>query len=75
MSHIDKIEGRRADEVLEPVACADVVGQMRQQGVRFGLVEPNPVFHRRIDVNHHDVAPIGGGTVAARRPIDAEGWP
>jgi len=63
MRDIDEVERCGADKILEPRRCADVVGQMRQQRMRPRLVESYFVFRRRIDVDHHNVPPIGRSAV------------
>jgi hypothetical protein len=67
-------KGRSADKVLKPGRRTNVVGRLRLQRVGLGLVEPNAVFRGCINVDDHDVAPVGCSAVAIRA-VDAEGCP
>jgi len=69
MSDIDEIEGSGCDQILQASRRPDVGFQVRQQRVSLEIIEPHPVRHCSIDVDYHDVTPIGSRPVATR-PVD-----
>ena len=71
MCHIHEIERSARDEILQPGSGANVCAQVRQQLVFFRIVQPNSIRHRSIDVDDHDVPPIGRCAIAAWA-VDAE---
>ena len=65
-SIIDEIERRSSDEILGSRQRAKIAARTQDERVRLRVVEPQPIGHRRVDVDDHDVSPVRRGAVAAR---------
>ena len=74
VSDIDQIERSGRYKVLITSLPADIVREVKQQGVRHRLVNEDPVSQRHTDVDHHHMTPVRRRTLAARA-INAESRP
>src|SRR5664280_1221199 len=75
MGDIDEVQGCGCDKILKTRLRAKIFLHVWQQLVGLRLIKPYAIGHRQIDINHHDMAPIGNSPTIARRAIDAEGRP
>jgi len=66
VGNIDQVERSGRHKVLITSLPADVVREMKQQGVRRLLVNLDPVGESQKDIDHHHMTPVGRGTVTAR---------
>src|ERR1035437_4959003 len=73
MSDVHKVERCGSDKILKPGLRAEIFLQVRQQLMVLRLVQPDAVGHHEIDIDDHDMAPIGSSPIATCRAIDAEG--
>src|SRR3974377_227335 len=65
MRHIDEVERRVTNEILLSRLRTDIPWQMPYERVSLRLLEADTVWHRRVDIDDHEVAPVGRGAIAA----------
>ena len=75
VSDIERFSGALATKSCVPVSARIFLRTGASSLCAVGLVEPDDVDHCQINVDHHDMPPIRGGPISARRSIDAEGGP